>query len=49
MRKINTKHTWSLKLGLLLAIVCAPFFLQAKTTLIHAGKLIDVASNKASK
>ena len=49
MRKINTKHTWSLKLGLLLAIVCAPFFLQAKTTLIHAGKLIDGASNQASK
>jgi len=49
MRKINTKHTWSLKLGLLLAIVCAPFFLQAKTTLIHAGKLIDGASNQAFK
>ena len=49
MRKINTKHTWSLKLGLLVAIVCAPFFLQAKTTLIHAGKLIDGASNQASK
>ena len=49
MRKINTKHTWSLKLGLLLAIVCAPFFLQAKTTLIHAGKLIDGASNQVSK
>ncbi len=49
MRKINTKHTWSLKLGLLLAIVCAPFFLQAKTTLIHAGKLIDGVSNQASK
>ena len=49
MRKINTKHTRSLKLGLLLAIVCAPFFLQAKTTLIHAGKLIDGASNQASK
>ena len=47
MRKINTKHTWSLKLGLLLAIVCAPFFLQAKTTLIHAGKLIDGKSDKA--
>ena len=49
MRKINTKHTWSLKLGLLMAIVCAPFFLQAKTTLIHAGKLIDGASNQAFK
>ena len=49
MRKINTKHTWSLKLGLLVAIVCAPFFLQAKTTLIHAGKLIDGASNQVSK
>jgi imidazolonepropionase-like amidohydrolase len=29
------------------AIVCAPFFLQAKTTLIHAGKLIDGKSDKA--
>ena len=46
MRKINTKHTRSLKLGLLLAIVFAPFFLQA-TTLIHAGKLIDGKSDKA--
>ena len=46
MRKINTKHTRSLKLGLLLAIAFAPFFLQA-TTLIHAGKLIDGKSDKA--
>ena len=46
MRKINTKHTRSLKLGLLLAIAFAPFLLQA-TTLIHAGKLIDGKSDKA--
>ena len=45
MRKINTKHTRSLKLGLLLAIAFAPFFLQA-TTLIHAGKLIDGKSDE---
>jgi len=46
MRWIHKNCSRTLKSGLLLAIVFAPFFLQA-TTLIHAGKLIDGKSDQA--
>jgi len=49
MRNTTTRYSSMEKLGLLLIICCVPFYLQAKTTLIHAGTLIDGVSNNTSQ
>jgi len=49
MRDTTTRYSSLEKLGLLLIICCVPFYLQAKTTLIHAGTLIDGVSNNTSQ
>ncbi len=49
MRDTTTRYSSLEKLCLLLIICCVPFYLQAKTTLIHAGTLIDGVSNNTSQ